>query len=131
MNIVNALKQTKSRKNSKSDLASNNFDNIEVQDVKYLPSFFDGVVLFVLPLVSFGVPSAYGHLMNDMDKICNGDLWYTTKPQISKTILDYLSGVLLVQIIFNALMNFMIICIAMRASATIPNGPDQLLPHSL
>ena len=42
MNIVDVLKQTKSRKISKSDLASINFDSIEVRDVKYLPSSFDG-----------------------------------------------------------------------------------------
>lgn len=50
MNIVNALKQTKSMKKSKLDLMSFDFDNIEVQDVKYLSFFFDGDVLFGLTI---------------------------------------------------------------------------------
>jgi hypothetical protein len=48
--MVDALKVTKSRKRSKSDLASIDFDSIDVQDVKYLPSSFNGDVLFLLPL---------------------------------------------------------------------------------
>jgi hypothetical protein len=79
MNIVDALKQTKSRKRSKSDLASIDFDSIEVRDVKYLPSSFDGDILFVLPPVPFGVPSAYGRSMDGMDKMCDGHPWCTTK----------------------------------------------------
>jgi hypothetical protein len=79
MNIVDALKQTKFRKRSKSDFASIDFDNIEVRDVKYMPSSFDGDILFVLPPVPFGVPSAYGRSMDDMDKMCDGHPWCTTK----------------------------------------------------
>ena len=56
---------------SKSNLTAIDFENIIVRDVKYLPSFFDGDILFVLPLVSLGVPSAYGHSMDGMDKMCD------------------------------------------------------------
>ena len=49
LTIVDTLKLTKSRKRSKSDLASIGFDNIDVCDVKYLPSSFNGDVLFLLP----------------------------------------------------------------------------------
>ena len=42
LTIVDALQVTKSRKRSKSDLAFIDFDNIDIHDVKYLPSSFDG-----------------------------------------------------------------------------------------
>lgn len=71
MNIVDALKQTKSKKESKPDFASIDFDSIEVRYVKYLP-FFYGDVLFVLPPVPFGVPNAYGRSIDGMDNLCDG-----------------------------------------------------------
>ena len=40
LNIVDTLKQTKSMKKSTLDLTSIDFDNMEVIDDKYLPSFF-------------------------------------------------------------------------------------------
>ena len=49
LNIVEALKLTKSKKRSKFDLTTIDFDNIDVRDVKYLPPSFDGDI-FVLPL---------------------------------------------------------------------------------
>ena len=52
LTMVDALKLTKSRKRSKSDLASIDFDNIDVRNVKYLPSSFNGDVLFLLPPVA-------------------------------------------------------------------------------
>ena len=55
------------------------FDNIDVRDVKYLPSSFNGNVLFLLHYVARGVPSTYGHSMDCMDKICDGHHWCTTK----------------------------------------------------
>ena len=79
LTIIDALKFTKSRKRSKSDLTTIDFENIMVRDVKYLPSSFDGDILFVLPLVPLGVPSAYGRSMDGMDKMCDGHPWCTTK----------------------------------------------------
>ena len=79
LTIVDALKFTKSRKMSKLDLAFIDFNNIDVRDVKYLPSFFYCDVIFVLPLVALGVPNTYGHSTDSMDKMCNGRPWCTTK----------------------------------------------------
>lgn len=81
------------------------FDRIEVRDVKYL-SFFYSDILFVLPPVPFGVPSAYGHSMDRMDKMYNGHPWYNTK--ITSIINDFALTfrLILVQVISNALMNF-------------------------
>jgi len=79
LSIVGALKFTKSRKMSKSDLIFIDFDNIDVYDVKYLSSSFDGDVLFVLSLVTLGVPNMYSCSMDGMDKMCDGHPWCTTK----------------------------------------------------
>ena len=70
--IVDALKLTKLRKMSKSDLSYIDFDNIGVHNIKYLPSSFNGDVLFVLPLVAHRVPSMYGCLIDDMNKMYDG-----------------------------------------------------------
>ena len=89
---------------SKSVLTTIDFDNIDVHDVKYLSPSFDGDVLFVLPPLSMGVPSAmpYGCAMDGMDKMCDDHLWCTTKPQIFKMILDFPLNVLFVLVIFSA-----------------------------
>ena len=76
---VDALKMTKSRRRSKSYLTANDFDNIDVHDVKYLPPSFDGDVIFILPPIGVDVFSTYGRSMDSMDKICDEHLWYTTK----------------------------------------------------
>jgi len=69
LRILDDLNSTKPRKKLKSNFATIDFDNIEVHDVKYLPSFFDSYVLFVLPFVAFGVSSTYGYSMDDIDKM--------------------------------------------------------------
>jgi hypothetical protein len=79
LTMVDALKLTKSRKRSKSDLASIDFDSIDVREVKYLPSSFNGDVLFLLPPVALKAPSTYGRSMDGMDKMCDGHPWCTTK----------------------------------------------------
>ena len=53
------------------------FDSIDVCDVKYLTSF-DGD-LFVLPLLSMDVPSAYDCSMDDMVMMCDNHLWCIMK----------------------------------------------------
>ena len=59
MNIVDALKQTKSKKESKPDSASIDFDSIEVRYVKYLPFFMVTFCLYC-PLchLEFQMPMA-------------------------------------------------------------------------
>ena len=79
LSIAYALKLTKFRRRSKSDLTTITSAITNVHDVKYLPSFFDGSVLFVLALVSMGVLSAYVRFMDNRNKMCDGHLWYTTK----------------------------------------------------
>lgn len=79
VHILDALKITKCRRRSKSDLTNIDFDNIVIEDVKYLPSAFDGDVLFILPPVNTGIPDAYGKAMDGMDKIYDGHAWCRTK----------------------------------------------------
>lgn len=74
LNIVEKLKLSKSGKTFKCDLTIIDFDNIDVCEVKYLPSKADGDMLFVLSHMTMGVPSVYGRSMNGMDKMCNGHL---------------------------------------------------------
>ena len=78
-NIDNLLKITKSRRRSKSDLTIIDFDSIDVCDVKYLLPSFDYDVIFILPPINADVFSTYGRSMDDMDKMCDGYIWYTTK----------------------------------------------------
>jgi hypothetical protein len=44
-------------------------------------------------------------------------------------ILDFLSGVLHVAVIYSAQIHTVIICIAMESFATAPNGLDRLLSY--
>ena len=78
-NIVDALKMTKSKRRSKSDLTVIDFDSIDIRDVKYLPPSFDGDIIFILPPIAVDVSSMYGRSMNGMDKMCDGYPWCTTK----------------------------------------------------
>ena len=72
LTMVDALKLTKSKKKSKSNLIFIDFDNIDVRNVKYLPYSFNDDVLFLLPLVPLKVPNTYGRSMDGMDKMCDG-----------------------------------------------------------
>jgi hypothetical protein len=71
-------KITLSRRRSKSDLTAIDFDSIDVRDVKYLPSSFDGDVILNLPPINVDVFSTDGRSMVGMDKICDRQLWCTT-----------------------------------------------------
>ena len=77
--IVNALKMTKSKRRSKSDLTTIDFDSIDVRDVKYLPPSLDGDVIFILLPIAVDVSNMYGRSMDGMDKMCDGHPWCTTK----------------------------------------------------
>lgn len=50
LNIVEAFKLTKFRKRSKLDLATIDFENLEVCDVKYLSPSFDNDICLCFPL---------------------------------------------------------------------------------
>ena len=76
---MEGLKISKCRRRSKFDLTNIDFDNIVIQDVKYLPSSFNGDVIFILPPVKTGIPNAYGTAMDGMDKIYDRHAWCRTK----------------------------------------------------
>ena len=78
-NIVDALKMTKSRRRFKSDLTGIDFDTVDVREVKYLPPSSDCDVIFILPPIILDVSSTYGRFIDDMDKMCDGHPWCTTK----------------------------------------------------
>ena len=102
-NIVDALKMTKSRRRSKSDLTAIDYDSIDVRDVKYLPPSFDGDVIFISPPINVDESSTYGRSMDDMDKICDGHPWCTTKiTNIQSKLLGSLLGVLHVPVVYSA-----------------------------
>lgn len=72
LSIIEALKLTKFRGRSKSNITTIDFDNTNVHNVKHFLPSFDGKGLFVLLLMlSMGVPSAYGCSMDVIDKICD------------------------------------------------------------
>ena len=120
--MADALKLTKSRKTSKSDLAFIDFDYIDVRSVKYLPFSFNGDVLFLLPPVPYKVPSMYGRSMDGRIRCATDALGAPPKPQMSKMILDCPSGVLLVPVISNVKIAFV-----MGFSITARNELGQLL----
>jgi hypothetical protein len=66
------LKLTKSRRRSKYDLNTINFDNIDACNVKYSSPSFDGDILFVFSRVSMGVLDVYGCFVDGMDKMYDG-----------------------------------------------------------
>lgn len=71
---------TKSRRKSKYDLTTIDYDSIHVRDIKYLAPSFDGNdVIFILPLINVNISSTYDHFMDDMDMMCNGHPWCTMK----------------------------------------------------
>lgn len=92
LNIVEALKLTKSRRRSKSNLTTVDFDNINVCDVKYLPTSYDGDVLYVLPFVSMGVLIVYGCFRNGMEKMCVGHPWCIIKTISIQNDFEFLFG---------------------------------------
>ena len=47
--------------------------------MKYLPSSFNGNVIFILSPVKTGIPYAYDKAMDDMDKIYDVHVWCRTK----------------------------------------------------
>lgn len=103
LNIIDVLKLIKSRRRSKSDLAIIDFDSINVHDVKYwiyyYYYYYDNV-LFVLTILSMGVPSTYGHFVDEMDKIYDGHLWCTTRSTNIQKIIGFFSNIFLIMFIF-------------------------------
>ena len=78
-NIVDALKMTKSKRRSKYDLTTIDFDTIDVCEIKYLLPSFDGDVIFILSPINVDISSTYMRSMDGMNKMCDGHPWCTTK----------------------------------------------------
>lgn len=110
-----------SMRRSKSDLTLIDFDSIEVQDVKSLPTYLNVDIVFVLSLVTFWVLDAYAHLIDDIDKCAMDTLGAPPKPPISTSILDCHSSVLIVPVICNALVIIVITCTTLMV-CTIPSN---------
>lgn len=77
--MLDALKATAVRPRSQSALSDIDFDNIRVEEVKYIPTTYDGDVIFLLPPLPSGLPATYGKSLDGMDKVYDGKPWCTTK----------------------------------------------------
>ena len=64
-------------KKSKSHLASIDFNNIDVRDVKYLPYFLNGNILFSCPMWHLEYQVCMVAKWS-MDKMCDSHPWCTT-----------------------------------------------------
>jgi hypothetical protein len=69
MIVLEALKISLSKKQSKYDVSTISYNRIHIQEIKYLPFIFYGNIIFILPPQLVGVPSAYDHGMDDMGKL--------------------------------------------------------------
>ena len=122
VHILEALKITKCRRRSKFDLTNIDFDNIVIEDVKYLPSSFNGDVLFILPPIKTKIPDAYGKAMDGWTRFMMGMFGVEPKQQTFRMNLVRLSGGLHALVISNALTTRVSILHEMEEFATLPNG---------
>ena len=78
--IIDLLRTLKSRSGSRSELSTLNYNNIEIQQVKFLPQVFNGDIIFEMPL--FSKPSGGGKTwagaLEGMDRRHDGHAWTTT-----------------------------------------------------
>ncbi len=77
--MLDALKGIATRRRSHSPIAEIDFDNIKISEVKYLPTSYNGNIIFLLPPLPAGVPFTYGKGMDGMDKMFDGHAWCVTK----------------------------------------------------
>ena len=76
--IIDLVRDTASRKGSKAEVLSIDFDCVERNKVKYLPPAYDGDVIFELPPLPEGCPVTYGGAMDGMGKQYDGHTWCRT-----------------------------------------------------
>ena len=129
LNIVEVLKLTKSRKRSKSNLTTIDFDNIDVRDVKYLPPSFDGDIFFCCPRRQREFQGCMAVPCMAWIRCVMDTLSAQQKQLISRMILDYHLAVFLVLVISSAQMIIVITCITIEGFATTVNRWDQILFH--
>lgn len=70
-----------------SDLTKIDFDNIVIENVKYMPSMFNGDVILVFLFINQGVPNAYGNAMDDMDMTYD---MFDAEPKQQTSKMDFL-----------------------------------------
>lgn len=76
--ILFAIRNTASRKGSRSELSRIDFDSIDHEQVKYLPPTYDGEKIFELPPLPEGIPTQFGGSMDGMSKQYDGHTWCKT-----------------------------------------------------
>lgn len=99
-------------------------------EVKYLPSSFDGVVIFVLRSLPDGIPTSYG---NEMYKNGQNFQWsFLVHYQGKKSTQNNVGLIFCIStspVIFNAPTFFVTIFIAMLVFRIVASGLDPLLNH--
>ena len=70
--MIEALKSLSIRKYFQSPMADIDFEKIELSILKFLPTWYDGhVIFFLLPLVLI-VPFTYGKGIDGLDEVYDG-----------------------------------------------------------
>jgi hypothetical protein len=75
ISVVESLRRIRASKGVRNVFKTLYFDTLDIQRVKFLPSTFNGDVLFELPLVDTSGPF---HMMHGMDKRHDGHAWTKT-----------------------------------------------------
>jgi hypothetical protein len=75
ISVVDSLKKIQASKGVRNVFKTLDFDSLDIQRVKFLPSTFNGDVLFELPPVNTSGPF---HMMHGVDKRHDGHAWIKT-----------------------------------------------------
>jgi hypothetical protein len=75
ISVVDSLRRIRASKGVRNIFKTLDFDTFDIQRVKFLPSTFNGDVLFELPPVDMSGPF---HMMHGMDKRHDGHAWTKT-----------------------------------------------------
>lgn len=107
---------TKSRRMSKYDFTTIDFDNIDIHDVKYLPLFMMVMFCMCYPHYLWMLIVHMVVLWETWIRCVTATLGVQQNQQIFKMILDSLSSILLVLTICNLQTNIVNICIMIEVS---------------
>jgi hypothetical protein len=77
--VVHHLKLLATRPGSKNILKSIDYKSVRHEKVEFLPSVFDGDVIFEFPPLGADAPHSHARLMFGMDKRFDGHAWCRTK----------------------------------------------------
>jgi hypothetical protein len=78
LSVVDSLKRLQASKGTRNVLKSLAYNSLDIQRVQYLPSTFNGDVLFELPPVDMSGLQTQGKLMHGKDKHHDGHPWTKT-----------------------------------------------------